>query len=152
VAGAAELGGQTRDLAAAGRRLRPGERRRLAREIVASYLLVRHALRRQPIAVVLARLRDSETIAAEPPGEPDLIASRRLGAAVGRLLALLPGDTRCLVRSLVLVRLLARRGIPAKLIIGTRSTPEFLAHAWVEVAGEPVIPSGDGSFGRLVEL
>jgi hypothetical protein len=63
-----------------------------------------------------------------------------------------PGDTRCLARSLVLTRLLARRGIPAKLVIGARGGPDFLAHAWVEHSGEPVLSPGDGSFGRLVEL
>ncbi len=64
----------------------------------------------------------------------------------------MPGDTRCLVRSLVLTRLLARRGIPAKLVIGARAAPDFLAHAWVEYDGDPVLSPGDGSFGRLVEL
>lgn len=78
--------------------------------------------------------------------------SRRLGRAVARTLALVPGDTRCLVRSLVLTRILARRGIPAKLVIGARAAPDFLAHAWVEYAGDPVLSPGDGSFGRLVEL
>ncbi len=69
-----------------------------------------------------------------------------------RTLALLPGDTRCLARSFVLTRLLARRGIPATLVIGTRTTPSFAAHAWVEHAGRPVLPAGDGSFARIVEL
>jgi hypothetical protein len=64
----------------------------------------------------------------------------------------MPGDTRCLARSLVLTRLLAGRGIQAKLVIGTRPAPDFLAHAWVEHAGDPVLAPGDGSFGRLVEL
>jgi hypothetical protein len=64
----------------------------------------------------------------------------------------LPGDTRCLARSLVLTQLLARRGIPSRLVIGARPAPRFLAHAWVEHAGQPVLPIGDGSFGRLVEL
>jgi Transglutaminase-like superfamily len=67
-------------------------------------------------------------------------------------LELVPGDTRCLARSLVLTRLLARRGIPAKLVIGIRADPEFLAHAWVECEGKPVLSPGDGSFARLVEL
>ena len=52
----------------------------------------------------------------------------------------------------MLTRLLARRGIPAKLVIGARSAPDFLAHAWVEYGGDPVLAAGDGSFGRLVEL
>jgi hypothetical protein len=37
-------------------------------------------------------------------------------------------------------------------VIGARTQPEFLAHAWVEHAGNPVLNPGDGSFGRLVEL
>ena len=71
---------------------------------------------------------------------------------MARTLRWMPGDTRCLARSLVLTRLLARRGIPAKLVIGARAEPDFLAHAWVECEGEAVLSPGDGSFSRLVEL
>jgi hypothetical protein len=78
--------------------------------------------------------------------------ARQLGRAVTRVLGLLPGDTRCLVRSLVLTRLLARRGAQSKLVIGTRTGPDFLAHAWVECGGVPVLSAGDGSFARLAEL
>ena len=97
------------------------------------------------------------TPATEPspgltPADGALVEAHRLGRAVGRTLRLLPGDTRCLARSLVLTRLLARRGIPAKLVIGARADPDFLAHAWVECAGHAVLPAGDGSYGRLVEL
>ncbi len=87
-----------------------------------------------------------------PPSPGSLEEARRLSHAVARLLRYVPGDTRCLARSLVLTRLLASRGIEAKLVIGARTTPEFLAHAWVEHAGDPVLDPGDGSFGRLVEL
>lgn len=136
------------------------ERARLAGEIVGAYLIAWRALRRAPIAAVLSRLRSAEPhIPLDDPGDslwqaPDevLARSRRLGRAVARTLALLPGDTRCLVRSLVLLRLLATRGVPAKLVIGTRTAPDFLAHAWVEYAGHPVLSPGDGSFDRLVEL
>jgi len=125
----------------------------LAGEIVVAYGQARVALRRTPIANAVQRLRR-----ARPPGmisrddEDGLSEARRLGRAVARTLALVPGDTRCLVRSLVLTRLLARRGIPATLVIGARPTPGFLAHAWVEHAGAPVLDPGDGSFARLVEL
>jgi hypothetical protein len=77
---------------------------------------------------------------------------RRLGRAVSRTLALVPGDTRCLAQSLVLTRMLAERGIPARLVIGARAGPDFLAHAWVECGGHAVLTPGDGSFARLVEL
>jgi hypothetical protein len=137
----------------AARSLRPGERVRLVVEILVAYLRARRALRRAPIASVMATLRAQSTPAfPAAAGEPTLAEACRLGRAVARTLALVPGDTRCLVRSLVLTRLLASRGIPVKLVIGARAAPEFLAHAWVEYAGDPVLSPGDGSFARLVEL
>jgi hypothetical protein len=135
------------------RRRRPLERMRLAREIVAAYRQARRELRRAPIESVVATLRSEE--ASQPPLTPGphaLEEARRLGWTVARTLKLMPGDTRCLARSLVLTRLLAQRGIPAKLVIGARADPEFFAHAWVECDGQPVLSPGDGSFGRLVEL
>jgi Transglutaminase-like superfamily len=136
----------------ASRRLRPIERARLAIEIVAAYLHARRELRRAPIELVVAALRRETAPQLPAPPPQALEEARRLGWAVARTLRLLPGDTRCLARSLVLTRLLARRGIPAKLVIGARATPEFLAHAWVEYDGQPVLSPGDESLGRLVEL
>jgi hypothetical protein len=116
-----------------------------------AYARAHRELRRAPITSVVASLRIND-FPPESPSAEMLADARRLGRAVTRLLVLLPGDTRCLVRSLVLTRLLARRGIPATLVIGARSGPDFLAHAWVELTGDPVLSPGDGSFGRLVEL
>jgi hypothetical protein len=132
------------------RRLGVGERGRLAAEILATYAQVRREMRRGPIESVLARLR-RRTVAAAPRSAT-LAESQRLGRAVSKTLALAPGDTRCLVRSLVLIGLLDRRRIAAALVIGARSEPEFLAHAWVEQEGTAILHPGDGSFGRLVEL
>jgi hypothetical protein len=132
-------------------RLSNTDRARLAVEILAAYAQSRRALHRAPIETVVARLRSRSPAAAEPAGD-SLIEARRLGRAVGRLLSHMPGDTRCLIRSLVLTRLLASRGIEAKLVIGARTTPKFLAHAWVEHDGKPVLDPGDEPFGRLVEL
>ncbi len=126
-------------------------RARLAAEIAAAYVRARRQLRRTPIEPLLAALRaDGLPPRAEDPQALD--EARRLAWIVARVLRWLPGDTRCLVRSLVLVRLLARRGIPAQLVIGARAAPDFLAHAWVECDGRPVLSPGDGSFARLVEL
>jgi hypothetical protein len=124
----------------------------LAGEIALAYVQARRRLRSEPIATAVVKLRaePSGTTAATPV--PALERAARLGRAVVRMLSLLPGDTRCLVRSLVLTRLLARRGIPARLVIGARTTPAFLAHAWVECDGVAVLDPGDGSFVRLVEL
>jgi Transglutaminase-like superfamily len=126
-------------------------RGRLAAEIVAAYLRAWRELRRARIDVVVERLR-AEAPAAGSDDPATLQEALRLGRAVVRTLALLPGDTRCLRRSLVLMQLLGKRGIPARLVIGTRSSPDFLAHAWIECGGQPVLSPGDGSFGRLVEL
>lgn len=126
-------------------------RGRLAAEIVAAYLRAARELRRAPIATVVERLRARGS--ARAAQDPDALReARRLGHAVVRALTVVPGDTRCLRRSLVLVQLLAKRGISSQLVIGTRTGPDFLAHAWVEHDGEPVLSPGDGSFGRLVAL
>jgi len=132
-------------------RLGHAERLRLVLEILAAYARAHRALRRAPIATVVASLRQQSYQAAQPSTDR-LDEARRLGRAVTRVLALVPGDTRCLVRSLVLTRVLARRGIQAKLVIGARAAPDFLAHAWVECSGDPVLAPGDGTFSRLVEL
>jgi hypothetical protein len=124
----------------------------LSAEIVLAYVVARRALRQMPIGEVLARLRQGQRRASIPSGPEMLSEAHRLGHAVTRALKLVPGDTRCLVQALVLSRLLARRGIPAKLVIGARTAPEFLAHAWVEQGGRPVLAAGGGQFDRLVEL
>lgn len=136
---------------AAARRLSLAGRARLASEIVIAYLRAQRELRRAPITAVVERLRS--TSAATPSrGAGALEEALRLGRAVSRTLALLPGDTRCLRRSLVLLQLLTRRGIPARLVIAARTDPDFLAHAWVEHDGIPVLVPASDSFGRLVEL
>lgn len=43
----------------------------------------------------------------------------------------------CIQRSAALTCLLRLHGIPASFIIGCRTMP-FLAHAWVEVEGQPI--------------
>ncbi len=134
-----------------GRRLNPHERARLVWEILVSYRDVRRLLRTMSIEAVIEMLRGER----EPSrGEERalLAEARRLGRAVELTLRLVPGDTRCLTRSLVLTRMLARRGIAAKLVIGARAKPSFSAHAWVERAGQPVLAAGEHSLGRLVEL
>ncbi|MGH7481739.1 MAG: lasso peptide biosynthesis B2 protein, partial [Longimicrobiales bacterium] len=76
--------------------------------------------------------------------------ARRLGKVVGKTLGVLPTDSRCLIRSLVLVRLLTRRSIPSTLVIGVRKNSGFEAHAWVEHDGEPILPPGE--YTRLMEM
>jgi hypothetical protein len=56
------------------------------------------------------------------------------------------------MRSLVLLKLLQRRGIRGSLVIGVQPEGEFAAHAWVEYHDEPLLPDGSGEFGRLFEV
>jgi hypothetical protein len=125
---------------------------RLAVEVLGTYVVTQWWLRRRglPTAVRLAR---AVTFEPDPLAEKGSAACGvRLGNAVARVLGALPTDTRCLARSLVLMRLLARRGVPASLVIGVATEPEFGAHAWVEHGGRPLLPAGGGRFERLLEL
>jgi hypothetical protein len=121
----------------------------LAGEIVATYALVRWSFRRQGLRGALVRLR-----AADGPAQhgPPVATGRRLGRAVGRTLALLPADSRCLMQSLVLTRVLARRGIDTRLVIGVRPGTRFAAHAWIEYDDQALLPAGGNSFDPLVTL
>lgn len=72
------------------------------------------------------------------PTEPEV--GRELAEAVNLVSGQPVVGARCLGRSLVLWFLLRRRGIDAELVIGANAPHdgELEAHAWVEVAGEPV--------------
>ena len=66
---------------------------------------------------------------------------------------MVPGRGTALTEQLHrMAELLTRRGIPSKLVIGACTEPEFLAHAWVEHAAQPLLWPGDRSLARLVEL
>jgi len=55
------------------------------------------------------------------------------------------GRRRCLMRSLVLYRLLRQAGYPSEFVMGVRPDPEkgILAHAWLERDGREIHPYGD---------
>jgi hypothetical protein len=126
-------------------RLHAGRKLALAAEIAAAYAQTRWLLRRNDLPRALARLRATS-------GRPGRESDERLARAVGRTLRALPADSRCLTQSLVLTRLLARRGRPSTLVIGVSPAGTFTAHAWVERDGVALLPTGDDAFGRLVEL
>ena len=117
-------------------------------EILVEYARVRRDLRRHGLQACLA--------AVPRPAERDDPADRevgvRMGRAVHRTLSALPSDPRCLTRSLVLARVLARRGVGSRLVLGVQVAPDFTAHAWVELRGQPLLPAGDYERGRLAEL
>ncbi len=138
--------------------LSPRSKAHLAAEVYVAYCQVRWWLRRHQLGEVLRRLRGlgpSDAGVANSDADDAhrvYLCGVRLGRAVVLSLRLLPTDSRCLMRSLVLTRLLARRGIESSVIIGVRPEPEFTAHAWVEHAGQPLLPPGDPSLGRLTEI
>jgi hypothetical protein len=126
--------------------LSPGRKLALAAEILGAYVRVRRALRRSDFqdAVLALRSPDSRVQDGADPV--------RLGRAVSRTLRLVPTDSRCLMRSLVLTDVLARRGMSSCLVIGVTPGPDFAAHAWVEADGRPLLPALEQVYERLVEL
>jgi transglutaminase superfamily protein len=126
----------------------PLSKARLASEILGAYVGVRRALRRESLPTVVQLLRG--------PGQHERaeVDGRRLARAVVRTLEPLPLDSRCLMRSLVLLRVLARRGVSGELVIAVRpeARDRLDAHAWVEVAGQPLLAPAGADHGRLVTL
>jgi hypothetical protein len=112
---------------------------RLLGEVAVTYVRVRMIMRRLPIGEIAALLRPSaESVHDEATC---LLVGRRLASPVRRALEPGPWDSRCLVRSLVLLNMLSRRGIAATLVIGVRPGGTFEAHAWVEWEDRPLLPT-----------
>ena len=127
---------------------------RLGAEIVVTYGQVRWLLRRRALPETVAELRRAQSRRSDrlplPDGETDGV---RLGRLVQRTLSRLPANTLCLMQSLVLLLLLARRQTDSQLVIAVaRGDPELSAHAWIELDGRPLLPSGGESYGRLLTL
>ena len=125
---------------------------RLAIEVLLAYVAVRRAQFRSDLPKALRRIRRTgrrDAAGRRPVGLDDGL---RLGNAVSRTLHALPTDSRCLAQSLVLVRLLARRGTQSTLVIGVKPGESFGAHAWVELGGTPLLPPMEDQFLRLVDL
>jgi hypothetical protein len=129
--------------------LSPVARLVVVAEILATYALARVRLRRSGLPATLEALRARPGPRAE--GNP-VSTGRRLGRAVSRTLAPLPADSRCLMQSLVLTRLLARRGIETRLVIAVRAGESFAAHAWIEHGELALLPAIAPSFEELVTL
>lgn len=125
----------------------------LAAEIFITYGRVRWLLARKDLQATLESLRRLGDVPVPDPHNEELTweLGHRLGWITARTLRPLPGDSRCLMRSLVLTRMMARRGVPTTLIIGAKTERGFAAHAWVERGGLPILSTGTG-YGRLAEL
>ena len=124
----------------------------LALEVVVTYLRTRQLLRRHDLPRAVEELRRAGPLRESDPAMSSVVTGPRLARAVTRTLPLLPSDTRCLMRSLVLLGLLSHRQIDCVLVIGVRAGPDFAAHAWVEVDGAPLLASQEKIFSRVAEL
>lgn len=142
-------------LAAEPRALLPARLRlALIFEILSVYAVTLVRMRRQNVRAIAAHGRGGRDLMldAAPASAEHARVARRLGWAVTRTLTVLPTDSRCLVQSLVLQRLLVARSIPSRVVIGARSDGPFMAHAWVECNSVAVLPARGYENSRLVEL
>jgi hypothetical protein len=137
-----------------GTALSPLQKAGLAGEILSTYSRVRWLLWRRDLPATVSVLRQypGGRASAERSSRRAYWHARRLGRAASRTLSLLPTDSRCLARSLVLLAMLARRRVETRLVIGTRQGPAFAAHAWVELAGVPLLDPGASEYERLAEM
>jgi len=125
----------------------------LALEIVVLYgaTRLRLACNRFKLTDDLPPQVDSERLAGLSNAQTAAVAAY-LSFAIVRLLGRLPTHPSCLIRSLVLLRLLARWGIDSTFVIGVRLKDGSLAaHAWVEYQGIPLLDPGGGEFARLLQ-
>lgn len=113
------------------------------------------------VAQTIVRRRPIGSLATAGPAtrEADrgrLPEARRLALAIVRAARFGVFRPQCLVRSVALSRMLEQRGIQGGLVrVGVRRTGgEFLAHAWVELAGETLGDADDhvGTFVPLTNL
>lgn len=120
---------------------------RLIVEVLTACALTRWRLSHEDVRDIVSEARASLREATVPE-----TSAARLGGVVSRTLRVLPGDSRCLLESLVLTQMLSRRGIASTLVIGARSRPRFVAHAWVEHNAGPVLPTAGFASFRLIEF
>jgi len=121
----------------------------LAVEILVTFVSVRVTMREPDIRRTLERLREGGDA---PATAGDLQVAFHLAHAVNRILAPVPRRSRCLVQSLVLTKMLARRGISSSLVIAVAPGPQLEAHAWVESGHVPLLRPATPEQGQLVRL
>jgi len=96
-------------------------------------------LRRVSLDTLVARLARADRT---DRGGPETIDVGRAARLVDAVAACYPNIT-CLKKSLILLRLLRKRGIPAELRLGVRKVDDdFRSHAWIECAGRTLLDGG----------
>ncbi|HEX4348553.1 MAG TPA: lasso peptide biosynthesis B2 protein [Vicinamibacterales bacterium] len=128
-------------LARSALRLTPPERR-VALEAAALLPLAALAVRFCPPARA-ARVMDASCSTAA--GE---LAPRRIAAIADAVLTL--AHARCLTKTLILKRMLSRRGVQTEAVVGVaRDESQLAAHAWLEWNGEVLIGAGSREYAPL---
>lgn len=131
-------------------RLPPGTRARVIHEILAAYIPLMRLVRTNDLPAMMVAARTPTRTPVPVSKEMARETAVRLGAMTERVLALLPTDKRCLITSLVVLRLLTHREIPARVVIGVKDDDGFAAHAWVE--HEEIALSPTNGFTPLTEM
>ena len=131
-------------------RLSPRDWRELL-EAQWALLVAQAMLRSRPMGTLATPIADAGTADAAR-----LADARRLAVAMLRAARFGVFRPQCLVRSLALSRMLTAHGIRGGMVrVGVqRKDGEFLAHAWVELAGETLGDADEhvGSFVPLTNL
>lgn len=121
----------------------------LGAEVMRAYVPLLREMRRNDLPAMVAKARATPREARTLDTAAELQEAFRLSWMVRTILGKQVTEKRCLIQALVLVRLLERRGLDNRLVIGVRG--EGLgAHAWVEHRGEAVLPPR--GFERLAEF
>ena len=99
-----------------------------------------------PVEIALRRRVSLDTLLARFSGtdrtDRDAIDVARAARLVEAVTACYPLAT-CLKKSLILFRILRKRGIPAELRLGVRRVDgDFSAHAWIECEGRTLLDDG----------
>lgn len=106
----------------------------LAVRVWRAYARVQLEMRRRPLQEIVPRLRRPTR---RHPAHPPV----RIGRAIRGCLRVGSRRPRCLIVSLVMLRVLHEQGVEGDLVIGLPERPEGPeAHAWIEIEGRDVGP------------
>ena len=108
-------------------------------EAVALAIPVEMGLRWLPPKKLIAHLGRSRPTGARRRTAIDADRAARIVDVVS---AFDPIRSTCLKSSLILFRILRKRGVPATLRIGVRRDEKFTAHAWIEFEGRVLLGGG----------
>ncbi|HEV8338894.1 MAG TPA: lasso peptide biosynthesis B2 protein [bacterium] len=100
------------------------------------FLIARRNVNRRPLPLFVREF------GAGPLRNTESLSPHYLSRAVDKALRLGGEEPTCLVKSLVLFRLLREQGDPAELVIGLPpDAKDHIAHAWVELDGTDLGPA-----------